>query len=464
MLASLFLWANLGFVTGITLASFNISKLILLVLFLNIKKFKLILIFIIFAFLGSAHYLNYQTKQPIINFNNQELTLIGRVSEEVDPGANYQKIIFKTNKINDQEINLLVLINLPKYPEYHYGDVLKIIGKLEVPENWSDFRYDRYLARYNIYAVMSWPEVTFINTDQDFYGRLLEFKNRIYLLINQALPEPVAGLANALLLGYKNTLDKIDKNTFSCLGLSHVIAISGSHLTLLSLIAVNFLAFFGFSKFQSFKPVVVFIWLYAFLTGLQTSALRSAIMISLVLWGEKNGRSGSGGRILLVAAAAMLFFNPLLLRDDLGFQLSFLAMLALIYLQPLGEKIFGQGTIKSTLILTINSQLLTWPISAYNFGVFSLVTPLANLLVVWLFTWLLPALLIAVSLSLLIPSLKIIWFTPSYLMLDYIFIISNYLSKWPKACFNWQISGEFLVFYYLTLALIYFIIDKKYKK
>lgn len=464
MLASLFLFANLGFFIGVALASFGISKFILLILFFNIKKFRLIFVFVIFAFLGSAHYSNYQTKKPIINFNNQNLILSGRVSEEVEPGSNYQKIIFQANKINETKINLLVLINLPKYPEYHYGDILKINGKLEIPENWSDFRYDRYLARYNIYAVMSWPQVTLLNTSQDLYGRLLEFKNKIYLLINQALPEPAAGLANALLLGYKNTLDKTDKNTFSCLGLSHVIAISGSHLTLLSLIAVKFLAFFGFSKFQSFKPVVIFIWLYAFLTGLQTSALRSVIMISLVLWGEKNGRSSSGGRILLVAAAAMLFFNPLLLRDDLGFQLSFLAMLALIYLQPLGEKIFGQGTIKSTLILTINSQLLTWPVSAYNFGVFSLVAPLANLLVVWLFTWLLPALLIAVSLSLFVPSLKIVWFTPSYLMLDYIFRISNYLSSWPKACVNWPISQEFLVLYYLILALIYFIIDKKYKK
>jgi competence protein ComEC len=466
MLASLFLLANLSFTAGVFFTSFNVSKYLLLaiIIFLKPRNFKTIFIFIIFFFLGIWRYEFYQTKQPKITFINQKIVLIGRVSEEVDPGANYQKIILETTKINNEENNLLVLLSLPKYPEYQYGDFLEVTGKLERPENWSEFRYDRYLARYNIYATMSWPEISFIKKSRDIYSYLLDLKAKIYLLINQSLPEPAAGLANALLLGYKNTLDKEDKNTFSCLGLSHVIAISGSHLTLLSLIAVNFLTIFGFSKFQSFKPVVIFIWLYTVLTGVQTSALRSAIMISLVLWGQKNGRSNSGGRILFITAATMLFFNPLLLRDDLGFQLSFLAMLALIYFQPLGEKIFGQGSVKSSLILTINSQLLTWPITAYNFGVFSLIAPLANLLIVWLFAWLLPALLLAVILSLLFPLGKVFFFSPSYFMLDYVFKVSNYLATWSRACFNWQISGQFVFVYYLILFLIYLFFKKRFIK
>lgn len=464
MLASLFLWANLGFVTGIFLASFNISKLILLILFFNIKKFKTTLVFLIFIGGAFQYYSHYQNKQVDFNFTNQSVTLTGRVSEEIDPGGNYQKIILETIKIEGVENKFLILINLAKYPEYHYGDILELKGKLEAVENWSDFRYDRYLARYHIYSTMAWPEVKFLKSSKDFYSYLLQVKKKIYLTINQALPEPAAGLANALLLGYKNTLDKEDKKTFSCLGLSHVIAISGSHLTLLALIAGNFLALFGFSKVQSFKPVLIFIWLYTGLTGMQTSALRSAIMISFTLWGEKQGRKGSGGNLLIFTASLMLAFNPSLLRDDLGFQLSFLAMLALIYLQPLSEKIWGQGNVKSSLLLTINSQLLTWPITAYNFGVFSLIAPLANLLIVWLFAWLLPALLVASTLACLIPSLKIIWFIPSYLMLNYIFEISNYLNYFPKACVNWQISGEVLLAYYIFFILIYLFLKNKFKE
>jgi len=463
MLASLFLYANLGFITGVALASFSISKYFLLILFLRFKKFKTILVFVIFALLGAWRYEVYQIKKPAIALNNSNTVLIGRISEEVDPSGNYQKLIVKNLKTGD-----LVLVMTSKYPELKYGDVIELSGTLEAPKNLSEFRYDRYLARYDIYLQMAWPKIKIINNTSDFYSQLLNIKNKVYQIINSALPEPYAGLANALLLGYKNTLDIVEKMAFSCCGLSHVVAISGSHLTLLSALAFNFLLAFGLSSRSAFKPVVIFLWLYTILTGLQTSALRSAIMISLVLWGKKNGRGDSGGRILFVTAAFMLLFNPLLLRDDLGFQLSFLAMLALIYLCPLGEKIFGPGKIKSVLVMTVAAQLLTWPISAYNFGTFSVIAPLANLLIVWLFAWLLPALLIASFLSWLIPALNVLWFTPSYFMLLYVIKTGDYLATLPRACLNWQISWQFLVFYYLILASIYYllkiIVDKKHKK
>ena len=344
MLASLFLFANLGFIAGILLASFSISKYLLLILFLRFKNFKIILIFIIFVFLGGWRYEIYQTKKlqiDLSNYNGQKVVLLGRVTEEIDPGGDYQKITFKVFKVNNKKTDGLVLITTAKYPEFKYGDNLELTGNLEAPNNWSAFRYDRYLARYDIYSLMAWPKIKVINNSPDFYSNLLNIKNNVYQIINSALPEPYAGLANALLLGYKNTLDAVEKKSFSCCGLSHVVAISGSHLTLLSALAFNFLLVLGLSSRSAFRPVVIFLWLYTILTGLQTSALRSAIMISLVLWGKKNGRSDAGGRILFITAALMLFFNPLLLSDDLGFQLSFLAMIALIYLCPLGEKIFG---------------------------------------------------------------------------------------------------------------------------
>ncbi len=458
MIASLFLLANLGFIAGVALASFSISKYILLILFLRFKKFKLIFVFIIFTLLGAWRYEMYQTKKPVINLNNKTI-VIARVNEEIDPGGAYQKLIVKNLKNNN-----LILVTTNKYPELKYGDVLELSGKLETPKNWSEFRYDRYLARYDIYLQMAWPKIKVIKNVPDFYSKLLSVKNSVYQIINSALPEPQAGLANALLLGYKNTLDEVEKKSFACCGLSHVVAISGSHLTLLSALAFNFLLALGLSSRGAFKPVVIFLWLYTILTGLQTSALRSAIMISLVLWGKKNGRGDSGGRILFITAAVMLFFNPLLFRDDLGFQLSFLAMIALIYFCPLGEKIFGQGNIKSVLIMTVSSQLITWPISAYNFGTFSVIAPLANVLIVWIFAWLLPALLIASFLSWLIPMLNVLWFAPSYFMLEYVIKAGNLLSSWSKACLNWKISWQFLVFYYLILAIIYYTIDKKHKK
>lgn len=471
MTASLFLSVIFGLIAGVALASFKVSVYFFCFLFLIFifrrHLFKNNLLFIIFALLGFWRYEFYETKSlnlSLTNYNGHKVILYGVVSEEIDPGGNYQKVIIKTIKVNNNLREGLVLVTLAKYPELFYGDILEISGNLEPPSNWSDFRYDRYLARYDIYSLMAFPKIKIINQSADFYANLLKLKKRVYLIVNSALPEPEAGLANALLLGYKRTLDTPEKTAFSCCGLSHIVAISGSHLTLLAILAFDFLLLFGLSRRRSFKPVISFLWLYTFFTGLQSSAVRSAIMGSLTLWGESNGRHNSGGRLLFSAAAIMLFINPLLLRDDLGFQLSFLAMVALIYIYPLGQKIWGQGSIKNIIILTLAVQILTWPISALNFGSFSLIAPLANLLVTWIFIILLPALLFATALSFILPSFCVLWFTPAYFMLRYINIMGSWLAAVPYACLNLEISWQFMIIYYLILFSLYFISVKKIQK
>ena len=470
MIASLFLSANLGFIFGVALASFGASPknlwcLVFIFLFSR-RRFKIILLFIIFVCLGFWRYNSFELKSVYVDltkYNGHKVVLLGRVVEEVDPGGNYQKVTVKINSANSNATNGLVLLSITKYPELNYGDNLEIRGNLSAANNFSDFKYDRYLARYDIYSVMSWPQVKIINQSPDFYYHLLNLKNKVYSIINSALPEPEAGLANALLLGYKGTLDAPEKAAFSCCGLSHIVAISGSHLTLLSALAFDFLLIFGLSSRQAFRPVVIFLWFYTFITGLQTSALRSAIMGHLTLWGKKNGRQDAGGRLLFCAAAIMLLINPLLLRDDLGFQLSFLAMIALIYVCPLAEKIIGKGNIKSVIILTVAAQLLTWPISALNFGRFSVIAPLANLAVVWLFAFLLPALLVGAALSFIFPILSVFCFAPSYFMLRYVIIMGDWLATWPKACLDIKVSFELVLSYYIVLILVYFFLNRRIK-
>jgi competence protein ComEC len=470
MLASLFLFANLGFISGLALASWQLSPWSLVLSFLILiwrpRYHKQVLILIIFACLAMWRYEVYQIEsqaESLIKYNTQKVILRGQIIEEIDPGGNSQRLSFKAHYLNNKKVSGLVLVVLPKYPEYKYGSLLEMSGVLEPPQNFSEFRYDRYLARYGIYSTMSFPKVKNIGTVNNLYSFLLRVKAKAYYTINRALPEPEAGLATALLLGYKGTLDKEEKASFSCCGLSHIIAISGSHLTLLSVLAYDFLLVLGVSRRRSFYPVVIFLWLYTILTGLQSSALRSAVMSTLVLWGEKNGRRDTGGRLLVFAASLMLLANPFLLRDDLGFQLSFLAMVALIYFCPLGEKIFGRGEVKGILIMTVASQLLTWPISAYNFGIFSVIAPLANLLVVWIFAWLLPALLLATGLAIFWPVLQVLWFAPSYFMLHYVVWAGNFLASWPRACLNLEITWQAVIIYYIILILAYLLLSRRLK-
>ena len=107
-------------------------------------------------------------------------------------------------------------------------------------------------------------------------------------------------------------------------------------------------------------------------------------MGGLVIWAMKEGRLANSKNAILFAAAAMLAINPLLLRYDAGFQLSFLATLGIIYVYPLFEKNFfagEQNIFKETIFMTMAAQVFVLPVILANFEKLSVISPLANLLI-----------------------------------------------------------------------------------
>jgi competence protein ComEC len=134
-------------------------------------------------------------------------------------------------------------------------------------------------------------------------------------------------------------------------------------------------------------------------------------------------------------------------------------MLALIYGQPLAAARFGKGPIRSLLILTILAQLLTWPVLALNFGRVSLVAPVANLLVSSLFVYLLPLLLFNVLFSFFLP-IPVLW-VGTYLLLNYIFLVSRLLASFPLSSVAVSISPFAAGVYYFFLLFVYWRLKKK---
>ncbi|BFD25108.1 MAG: ComEC/Rec2 family competence protein [Candidatus Parcubacteria bacterium] len=374
------------------------------------------------------------------------------ISEDIDPGGDYQKVV-AIYLTADGQLGERFLMRLPAYPRYRAGEIISFSGTWEAPENWSAFRYDRYLARQEIYVLLNFPKAEKIGVAKGFFFSLWRFKARLYQKIIAHLPEPEAGLAAALMLGYRQTITADDKTVFSETGLSHLIAISGSHLSLLAGMLFLFLKRLKIKARAAAPLLIIFLWFYVALTGFSASALRSVLMSTFVLSGAGKRWRLSSGSLLLICAAIMLLKNPLLLRDDLSFQLSYLALLALIYGEPLAEAKFGQGPIRSLLILTMLVQLLTWPVSALNFGRVSLLAPVANLLVTALFTWLLPLLITNVILSFAISG-AFFW-AGTYLLLRTIFLISRFLASLPDAAVSLTISEHFVYVYYLIIYLLY---------
>jgi competence protein ComEC len=190
--------------------------------------------------------------------------------------------------------------------------------------------------------------------------------------------------------------------------------------------------------------------------------MRAGLMGFLVLWALKLGRINKITNSLVLAAAIMLLINPKLLRDDVGFQLSFLALAGLVYVYPIFEvfwkkiKLPRLKGVSDALLITLAAQVFTLPVLAYNFSQISLIAPLANLAVLWVLPVLTVSILIALPLSCLIPGLSFIFFLPGYFLTKYILAAVRYFASLPysyiEVDYLWQ--GWVAVYYFFAVFFV----------
>jgi len=165
--------------------------------------------------------------------------------------------------------------------------------------------------------------------------------------------------------------------------------------------------------------------------------VRAAIMGGLLILARREGRNYRINNAIIFAGAAMLFFNPYLLRYDASFQLSFLATLGLVYLAPHFNKWFSRLpnflSFRTNLAATLSAQVMTLPVILFGFGRFSLIAILANVLILPV----IPLTMLFGFLAGLIGfiSLKIaaIFILPAWFMLSYQIWVVKILSLLPFA-------------------------------
>jgi len=366
------------------------------------------------------------------NSTEEVVSLTGEVVAEPD--------VRRTNikfTIQPQQAQGKVLVTTLKYPEYKYGDVLKIKGVLEEPEEFEGFNYRGYLQKEGIYSVSYFPEIELVEKEKGslFYSKILDFKEKLRGVIEQNLSPPHSSILSALILGDKRQISQAWKEKLNLAGLRHLTAVSGMHVAILTVILMNLFLGFGLWKRQAILVSLLLVALFVVITGLQPSALRAGIMGGLFLFGQYFGRTSFSPRLIIIAAFFMLLVNPLLLRHDVGFQLSFLAMMGIIYLGPVFQnwlrKIPEFLQLRSIVAMTFSAQVFTLPLLIYNFGYFSLVSPLTNILVVPLLPFLMGLGFIFVLLGSFFQSLGWILSLPVWLLLNYLVKIIEWFSQLP---------------------------------
>ena len=402
------------------------------------KKILFILAFCSLFF--SAGWLCFSSKQNKLDRQQlpygQKIETIGKIVNVPEPETNSQKFFVYT-----EELDTRIYVSTSKYPSYKYGDSIKINGRLDKPTNYSNFDWINYLKRFGSTSQIKNPEIVLISSGKgnQLLASLYNFRKKFESTVQRSLPEPESSLAAGLLIGSKQGFSDSLLAKFSKVGVTHIIALSGFNVTIIIIFLTELMLGY-IDKRKIFFLSTMLIITFVAMTGAAPSVIRASIITLLITFGKTIGRRADMANLILLSGAIMVILNPYILRFDLGFQLSYLAFVGLIYFSPIIKKMFNKKpfakiplTIKTTLIETLSAQILVLPLILYSFGMISIISPVANILILPL----IPASMLFIFISSILywiaTPIGHLAFLISYLPLKYIIDLVNFSSKLPLA-------------------------------
>jgi competence protein ComEC len=321
----------------------------------------------------------------------------GEIIEITSGQGLWNKAIIKANTIfskakkNDTEG--LILIYVAKELSFlQTGDEILFgsdITKIKNKNNPGEFDAEYYWKSRGVDAIsfVSADELTWIDSKSPalFTKMINGFSDYLNSVLKENLTGSDLAIAQALILGDKSLLDTETKNAFTNTGAMHILAVSGMHI---GLILYLFLAVFGLfpsfiSKKQATIIIVVFLWIYALITGFSASVIRAVLMFSILALSQMSSKQHDSMNTLFFSAFILLLLNPLYVLD-IGFQLSYLAMIGIFLFYPKIENLIGIKTIGIKELwqgtaLGFAAQLMTTGISLFYFHQFPNYFVLSNL-------------------------------------------------------------------------------------
>ncbi len=325
------------------------------------------------------------------------VALNGYIDNEPSISGNKMNFVFRAKELVVSEktikVDERILVAADSFPARNYGDRLSINGVLKTPKNFTDFDYITYLKKEGVRTVISFPKIVGTKTlDTDFwekgkfglYKKIFGLKNKFELTINKSISEPNASFVNGILLGSRQNIPEEMKEAFNKTGTTHILAISGYNIMIISWAVLAGLVYF-FRRRTAFWISVVIIILFTILTGASASVVRASLMGLLLLFANGYGRLYDTKNSIILAGTVMIYINPFALVFDVGFQLSFLAVMGLVYIYPFLDNKFRKvpelGKLKELILMTISAQLAVALLLIYYFHQFSVWSLPANILI-----------------------------------------------------------------------------------
>lgn len=379
-------YGTLAFLAGVFLATshgifFWLGIAAAIAWFLHLASWKRFrggaTVFIAFLFFGIIYFHLYgaiATSGDRIEFG-RTVAFSGVITSEPESGERSGRFFLSL----DEPFSGDVLIIVPRINDYSYGNRIRAVGKISPPER-NEF-FERPVS------FMPKAEIIERGAGSRIKAALLDFKHLLIGVMRRSLPPDHAALLSGLTFGARGDFSEQFKNDMARSGTTHLVALSGYNIAILVLAIGSALKRYV-SRRMTFWITTTAILLFVIMTGAESSVVRAAIMGFLALFARESGRSYSVRSAIVLTAGAMVAANPSLLKFNIGFELSFISLLGIVYLGEPLRRAFGMDEKESSFlgwkeaaVTTISAQLAVLPILMQYFNQFSLTALPANVLI-----------------------------------------------------------------------------------
>ncbi len=366
------------FIIGIALASLNLTiwatlcAVLILSVILYLKNKKALIAFSFVVLMGFAYfYVHSAVKIEKIPFGEIQ-TYTGIVSGHPEARLGTQKLNIDLQPPYSGETSVYI----QPYPEYKYGDLIEFSGTInKSPSGTTNISFPKNI------------ELISENNGNKIRQLLFSIRDRLIENLQAVLGSEKAALMSGMLFGERAEFSDEFKEAMKKSGTTHIVALSGFNISIIGLMVSNILGNF-FNRRKSFYVTLVFILLFVLMTGAEASVVRAAIMGIIMLLAARTSRLYNFRNAITLTAFMMLLFDPSLLIFDVGFQLSFMALLGIVYIEPLLKKYLpmkkddpGFLSWRDNFRQTFAAQLAVAPIVLIVFGSLSPFSLVANVLI-----------------------------------------------------------------------------------
>ena len=411
------IWVTVAYIIGIIIAvyskwEFRYFYIVLIPLFLlcgaviklKWKGLYLALFFSLFILIGIANaYIHNKPDTQLDDLAGQAVDAYGQVVELVSSSHSKISFVLKPHRIRyiDKDyvyrgkirVSIYQTKQTDGYMPINVGDWIEVRGILEKPQgvrNPKGFDYRAYLARRDIYYTMGTASRNILSIKSGNLPWPKSWIESIRGYIEDIFDKYIGGMGSrlmkAMIIGQRWSLPSELREEFSTTGIAHILAISGLHVGFVVLL-LSWL-----SKGLKLSPQATFIiqglglGFYCIVVGGSSSIVRATIMTLILLGGKVVGRKPDSLNSLSLAAFIILLFRPLELFE-VGFQLSFLAVAGIaLFNEQLSSKLSKLDKLPlrvgEAVAVMLSAQLGVWPLIAYYFNTFSIISFIANLILV----------------------------------------------------------------------------------